>query len=114
MGLQLLKNVKTKLRHAGETTVSRSQMQVRLSTTMKRPALVGEKVEDVAQHAAVRLVDLGVFAPGAGDRRESLRLDVEDLGQKPTRCPELADVVRGVTTLHTSEIQALHRFSLSV
>lgn len=41
------------------------------------PRSVGEEVEDIAQRAAVGLIDLGVPALGADDRGEALVLHVE-------------------------------------
>ena len=54
---------------------------------------VRKKIKDVTQHAAVGLINFRVFALRAGDRRELLGLHIEDLGEKPARRAELANVV---------------------
>jgi hypothetical protein len=70
--------------------------------------LVGEKIEDVAEHAGIGLVDLGITAPYASDSREATRLNIKNLAPKTTRGPHLARFAFGIRALRTSIVEHLH------
>ena len=72
--------------------------------------LVGQEVKNIAQCAAVGLVQLSVMAPGAADGGEALGLHIEDLGQKTAGSPHLAALKSGISALWT-QITLLHCFS---
>jgi hypothetical protein len=99
-----------------KTTIPQAQQHGGVETVPERvtlePVSVREEVEYVAEHAAVRLVDLGVLAPCAGHRREPFALDIEHLREEPARSAELTYLVLGVPALCALEIETLHRSSL--
>lgn len=70
---------------------------------------LSEEVENIPQHTGFRSVNFRVFALGAGDRRELLVLNVEDLGQTPSRCSELIGFVHRVRALGTNPVVLHHR-----
>jgi len=67
--------------------------------------LVCEEIEYITQHAAPGFIDFRILALGARHGTEALALDVEDFGQKATRCPKLTDFIPGVATFRAFEIQ---------
>jgi hypothetical protein len=66
--------------------------------------LVGEEIEDIAEHAGWCAVDFGVMALGAGYGGEALRLHVEDFAEKTTGSAEFADIALRVFALGTRVI----------
>ena len=73
--------------------------------------LLSKEVKDVAQHAAVSLVDLRVAAFGADDCGESPILNVKYLAQKAAGRTELSRFILVIAALGTFEIDP-HPFLL--
>ena len=79
-----------------------------LITPGRDAGLVSKEIKDVAHHAALGTVDLCIFASRACHRREFLRLNIENLGEKAARGPELVHVVRLISALRTFELETFH------
>ncbi|AKB75386.1 hypothetical protein MSLAZ_2125 [Methanosarcina lacustris Z-7289] len=72
--------------------------------------LLREKVEDVPEHAAVCLIEFGVFAALTGDVGEFLILDVEDFTDEAAGCSDFAEIVSGVPAFGADEINIFAHF----
>jgi hypothetical protein len=70
--------------------------------------LVGEEIEDIAQHAGRCAVDFGVSALGAAYGSEPLGLHVEDLAKESAGRAEFTDLVLCIPAFGTRVIQILH------
>ena len=72
-----------------------------------------EEVEDVAQVALAGLVELRVFALGAGQGGEPLALDIEDLGEESPGRSEFAGIEAAVSAFGAT-VTAGHDVSFQV
>jgi len=63
--------------------------------------LVGEEIEDIAEHAGWGAVDFGVSALRAGYGGEPLGLHVEDLAEESAGRPEFTDFVLRILAFGT-------------
>ena len=73
--------------------------------------LLREQVENVSQHAAVCLVEFGVFAALTGDVGEFFVLDIEDFANEAAGCSDFAEIVSGVPAFGADEINIFAHFS---
>jgi hypothetical protein len=74
----------------------------------KLRGLIGEEIEDIAEHAGWCAVDFGVVALGAGYGGEAFGLDVEDFAEESAGRAEFTDIVLRVFAFGTGVIEVLH------
>ena len=73
-----------------------------------------EQVENVPKHAAVSLIEFGIFAAFASDMSEFFILDIEDFTDEAACCADLADIVWVVSAFGADETNVFAHFLASL